>query len=354
MITEREPHDQINPGSGSERAHHGEARAKARGRRPGAERSGARDPAPAECTRADSRGTCPAPRGVHRNRDRLQGDPGRAPGGEPGPAPGDDLGRVPGRIRDGLGDPRWGNLGRAPGRVPPPPHDGALRPRTCRRTSSPVSPRLCRACPALRGPRSASGRSPIVSPPWPADPRLDSAAPRSGLPGWVARPPGSPSSLFWGSRLRKVRGTVPSDLFKGLAASRLPPPPSAYTPCVAQCRLIPFPLPDSIASLRSESREQLFSSRPSLLVFLSRGGGGGRESAGLGGRSADCLRRLRGTASPRGALGSQEVHHGPHLHTMVVAAFVYSEAHAVSLKARCKIIQLRAFRLKTSARATTI
>lgn len=51
-------------------------------------------------------------------------------------------------------------------------------------------------------------------------------APRSALVSLdgCARPPGSPRSLFWGSRLRKVRGTVPSDLFKGLAASRLPPP----------------------------------------------------------------------------------------------------------------------------------
>lgn len=57
-------------------------------------------------------------------------------------------------------------------------------------------------------------------------------APRSALVSLdgCARPPGSPRSLFWGSRLRKVRGTVPSDLFKGLAASRLPPPPFRLHP----------------------------------------------------------------------------------------------------------------------------
>lgn len=223
------------------------------------------------------------------------------------------------------------------------------------------------ARPPLLSPRVFVGRAQLSG-----DPVLPRAAaplcPRPGLQtlAWTAlrsarvsldgcaRPPGSPRSPFWGLRLRKVRGTVPSDLFKGLAASFSPLPPSAYTPCVAQCRLIPFPLPDSIASLRSESREQLFSSVPSLLVFLSRGRGGGRESAGLCGRPADCLRRLRGTASPRGALGSQEVHRRPHFHTMVVAAFVYSEAHAVFLNARYKIIQLRAFHLKIPVRATTI
>lgn len=174
--------------------------------------------------------------------------------------------------------------------VPPTPHDGVSQPRTCRQTSSPVSPRLCRACPALRGPPFRIGPQPHCVPAPACRPSRGQRCAQLGSPWMDARAPvGSPHCLIWGSRLRKVRGGVPSDLFKGLAASRLPPP-SAYTPCVAQCRLIPFPLPDSIASLqRSERREQLLSSRPSLLVFLSRGGGGGRESAGLCSRFADCV-----------------------------------------------------------------
>nr|XP_023416134.1 basic salivary proline-rich protein 2-like [Cavia porcellus] len=58
-------------------------------------------------------------------------------------------------------------------------------------------------------------------------------------------------AVCWGSRSRKVRTEIPSNLFKGLAvaARNFFLPSSAYIPCVSRCRLIPFPLPDSMASL---------------------------------------------------------------------------------------------------------
>lgn len=109
--------------------------------------------------------------------------------------------------------------------VPPTPHDGVSQPRTCRQTSSPVSPRLCRACPALRGPPFRIGPQPHCVPAPACRPSRGQRCAQLGSPWMDARAPvGSPHCLIWGSRLRKVRGGVPSDLFKGLAASRLPPP----------------------------------------------------------------------------------------------------------------------------------
>lgn len=193
-----------------------------------------------------------------------------------------------------------------------------------------------------------------MSPPRPADPRRGQRCARLGVSlDGRARSCGSLHCLIWGSGLRKVRSVVPSDLFKGLAASRLPPTPFRLHPLRRPVSPHSFPFTGfDCLTARSERREQLFSSRPSLLVFLSRGGGGGRESAGLCGRFANCVRGLRGQRLPEVLWGARRDHRRPHPDTMVVAAFVYSEAHAVFLNARNKIIQPRAFHLKIPAFGT--
>lgn len=157
----------------------------------------------AERTRADSRGTCPVPRGAHRDKDQLLGIQGRLRGAsrvgfreDRGRAPralgagsGFYLGRAPGRIREDSGTRAEGNLGRAPGHSPPPPPMMASRSREPAARPLLPSPRVFVGRVQLSGdPRSASGRSPIVSPPRPADPRGDSAALSSGLPGWTRAP----------------------------------------------------------------------------------------------------------------------------------------------------------------------
>ena len=119
-----------------------------------------------------------------------------------------------------------------------------------------------------------AARGPIVSRAGPGDPcgsrRAAAGAALSAEPGsrqGDTRCPGSlrvrggfpplPPPASWGSRSRKVRTEIPSNLFKGLAAaackffffSSAYPPPHPAPAAESQCRLIPFPFPDSIASL---------------------------------------------------------------------------------------------------------
>lgn len=80
---------------------------------------------------------------------------------------------------------------------------------------------------------------------------------------------------------------------------------SAYTPCASKCRLIPFPCPDSIASLQVHVCVRCWTTAPGrgalasggFLGAVSVGGGGGGGEAGGRGLVvlvASSMRRLKG------------------------------------------------------------
>lgn len=272
---------------------------------------------------------------------------------------------APGAIRDVLrrgpgtcpGTRAGGDPGRAPGRrLPPPPHDGALRP------AANLPPDLL--LPSLRvfvgrarlsgdpGPHRAA--APLC--PLPGLQPLAGTAPRSAgvaLDG-CAHPSGVPTpSRGAGGEVEVKESSQHSSLrfiqrSGGLASFFFPfspslPPPSAYTPCVAQCRLIPFPFPDSIASPRVP-RAGNNCSRPERASFVSvsvaRRGRWACERASAGpGRPLCGLRaRAAGTASrsPRGR-GARGDRRRPRLRTAVAADLVDAEAHAGFLNARCRV-----------------